>query len=789
MTTQETLTTPDVTFNENMSKNFGRCMESIHLQDTEEDLRIIFETISDGILVADLIKKKFIFGNKAFCRMIDYSLEEIQNLGVSDIHPKKDLPHVLNEFEKQMKEDGRIARDIPLQKKDGTIFHADISATATLINDKPYLVGVIRDITEQKTTQLTLKKSEQRLQLALEGGEIGMWDWFVQTNEIYWGPRYLSMLGYEPNELAHTIENWIDLIHPEDRNSLQKQMINSLLKGSGRINTELRMRKKDGSYIWILGMGKVVERSQNGKPLRISGTHLEITTAKIAKQKLQQSENKFRSMMETMRDLVCICSLDYRVEYMNPALIRQLGRTADGELCYQALHDFTEPCSWCHIKKESLEKHDLHDFTSLKDNHTYQLSQAPIDNQNSSVSMMTIYRDITKFKNLEAQLSQSQKMEAIGTLAGGIAHDFNNILTSILGFSELTLLDLPESSKAGQSLTQVIASGKRARELVKQILTLSRKESQNIKILNPYVAIKEVLKMLRSSLPTTIDIVEHLDPECGEIQADPTQLHQIVMNLCTNAFHAIKDQKGTLKIKLQRVEIDSDKDTGKPTTSTGTFIVLSVSDSGCGMDQATKKRIFEPYFTTKKIGQGTGLGLAITHGIVESYNGFIEVESELGQGTTFHIYLPALEKSNVAPQQKEGRSNNLAPGSEHILIVDDEEAILNLHEALLTRLGYKITATNSSREALVLITAKPNQFDLIITDQSMPNISGAEMAHEALKIKPTMPIILCTGYSSVLSENDALAIGIKKYVQKPVSIKDLAKIVRQILDASLRKPS
>ncbi len=276
----------------------------------------------------------------------------------------------------------------------------------------------------------------------------------------------------------------------------------------------------------------------------------------------------------------------------------------------------------------------------------------------------------------------------------------------------------------------------------------------------------------------SINFVEDVDPECGKVQVDPTQLHQVVMNLCTNAFQAMAEQKGTLKVSLQRVEIDGEEVAGEPTTFTGPFIVLSVSDTGCGMDQVTKERIFDPYFTTKEIGEGTGLGLAVIHGIIESCNGFIKVESEPGQGTTFQVYIPALEETVAAPRQDTGKNRVLPAGTERIMVVDDEDAILKLHETLLKRLGYKVTSTTDSRVALAKIRNHPEQFDLIITDQSMPNLSGVELAREVLKIKPMMPIVLCTGYSSIISEKEALALGIKKYAKKPVAIKELAEIVR-----------
>ena len=589
-----------------------------------------------------------------------------------------------------------------------------------------------------------------------------------------------KMTGYTVEEVIGTKITEL-YVNPEERD-----LFIARVQKAGYVDDFVVQLKHKNDSIWWGSVNARLYKDQGGNILGVDGVVRDVTEIKNAEKKLRASEQKFRSMMESMIDPVYIGSDDYRVEYMNPAMIKRCGRDATGEFCYQAMHDLDQPCSWCKHKKEFHGKYFESEVISPQDNHTYQCSHSPIVNGNGSISNMTIFRDVTELKKLEAQLVQSQKMEAIGTLAGGIAHDFNNILTSILGFSEITLPDLPDGSKAKKNITQVIASGKRAADLVKQILTFSRKDGQSLKVFDPFPVVKEALKMMRSSLPTTISIEEDIDPDCGEITADSTQLHQVVINLCTNAFQAMENQKGTLTVKLQRTEIAAEEIkgiTGEPKTPAGSFIVLSVSDSGHGMDQATKERIFEPYFTTKEIGQGTGLGLAVIHGIIESCKGFIKVESEPGQGTTFQVYIPALKRYIVTPTQETTGGHELLPtGTERILVVDDEEAILKLHEAILKRLNYEITSTTDSRKALELIRSHPDKFDLIVTDQGMPDLSGAELAREVLKTNSTIPIILCTGYSSAVSEKEALAIGIRKYLKKPITIKDFAETVRQVLD-------
>ncbi|MEA3240100.1 MAG: response regulator, partial [Pseudomonadota bacterium] len=330
-------------------------------------------------------------------------------------------------------------------------------------------------------------------------------------------------------------------------------------------------------------------------------------------------------------------------------------------------------------------------------------------------------------------------------------------------------------------IDKVIRAGERAADLVRQILTFSRQGSQDLQTLMPAPIVKEALKMLRSSLPATTIIEEDVDVDYGFILADVTQIHQIVLNLCTNAFQALENEKGTISVKLQRAEVAAEEIAGDSGVEAGEFILLSVSDTGSGIDPSMIERIFEPYFTTKESGDGTGLGLAVVHGIVKRYHGFIRTESQPGRGTSFHVYIPVQKKRIVIIEEVE-EVETLSTGRERILVVDDEETILELQEMMLKQLGYEVTAIADSQAALEEIRTHPDNFDLLITDQSMPDLSGAELAREVLKIKPHLPIIICTGYSSVLSKEQALSLGIKKYVDKPVKQKELARIVRQVLN-------
>ena len=393
--------------------------------------------------------------------------------------------------------------------------------------------------------------------------------------------------------------------------------------------------------------------------------------------------------------------------------------------------------------------------------------------------ILTIFLDITRQQKLEAQLHQAQKMESIGTLAGGIAHDFNNILFPMFGYLEMMMRDAPEDSPLHDSLERVFNGAKIARDLAKQILTFSRQKDHEMKPLKVHLVIKEALELVESFLPSTIEISQNIKTDCRLVMADPTQIHQIVMNLCTNAFHAMEETGGKLTITFKDVEL-AVKDLKDSVMIPGPYVCLTVADTGQGMKQSIMDRIFEPYFTTKKEGKGTGLGLAILHGIVKSHGGHISFYSEPGKGAEFKVYLPVIKKQKETSKVETDAS--IQKGNERILLVDDQDIIVQMEKQMLEQLGYHVTDRISSVDVLEVFRADPDKFDLVITDMTMPNMTGEQLADELIKIRFDIPVILCTGFSEKMSEEKAKAMGIKGFLMKPVLMKDLSSTIRKVLD-------
>jgi len=382
-------------------------------------------------------------------------------------------------------------------------------------------------------------------------------------------------------------------------------------------------------------------------------------------------------------------------------------------------------------------------------------------------------------RRMQEQIAEAEKFSALGQMASGLAHDFNNILGAIMGYVEMALYDIPEENVGRQNLEQVLVASHRAKDLVKQILAFSRQAEEAHRPISLSDIVREVLNLMRASIPSTIEIVQDIQPETSTMMADPTQMHQVLMNLCTNAHHAMINTGGKLKIELSSIEIIEEENSDYPDLRPGPFLQLSVKDNGHGMNEETAKRAFDPYFTTKEKELGTGMGLAVVQGIVKSHGGAISIRSQVGEGTSIDIVFPRIDDEILLETED---FKDLPKGTEQILFVDDEEPLASLGKHMLERLGYTVAAKTSPKEALNLFQKKPGNFNLVITDLTMPNMTGDTLAVKLMQIKPGIPVVLCTGHSDYFTKEKALSIDIKGFLMKPHSMRELATTIRTVLD-------
>ncbi len=500
----------------------------------------------------------------------------------------------------------------------------------------------------------------------------------------------------------------------------------------------------------------------------------------------RQSEEKFFKIFRYNPDAICIAQADCaRIKDANEAFLEMFGYTREElfnpnfDACNIWVNPKDREAVLALLKSEGQASTQEIRFRNKAGEERISLSSFQLIKLEGENNLLSIFRDITERRKLEDHLRQAQKMEAIGTLAGGIAHDFNNILSVIVGYAELAMTSIPENSRALRDMKEVIIGSSRAKELVQQILTFSRETEQKKAPLQLGLIIKEALKMLRASIPSTIAIRRYITTK-NFIFADPTQMHQIIMNLCTNSFHAMEDTGGTISVEFDDIHYDDLPDQIRPNLKESEYVKLTIKDDGPGIPVDLQERIFEPYFTTKKKGKGTGLGLAIVSGIVKNHNGGIHLVSNRNQGTKFEIFFPVF-KGEAKELYGKDQAPEIQTTPARILFVDDEISIVKLHEKHLRKKGYQVISTSSSLEALQWVNEEPSKFDLVITDLTMPKLTGIELARKVLAVRPDIPIILCTGYTEKLTKEDIKRSGIKELMFKPVIISDLIHTIEKSL--------
>jgi len=768
-------------------------------KNAEEKYQSILADIEEFYYETDL-QGNLTFFNDAACNIIGFSREELQGKNNRDYTTPETAKRLYRVFNSVYRTgEKRKISDYEVIRKDGSRRVLEISATLKRdeYGSPNGFRGLGRDVTDRVKAEEALRLSEERYRAIFENSLVGIFQSTPEGRYIRVNPAFARIYGYESPEDA--ISSITDIgtqifVDAEDR----KRCLATLQQTGILEQFETRTRRKDGSIIWTVINSRIV-RDPEGRPLFIEGV-IEDSTERInAEDALRASEERFIKVFQSNPIPMTIATIDEgRLIDVNERAIELSGYSREELIGRTSIAIGL----WAYPEERDRLIATLRETGSLRDGMAHFRTRAgdvkpalwsadSIQLGEKKVLLTTIH-DITERViaeenrlKLEAQLRQAQKMEAVGTLAGGIAHDFNNILFAVIGYAELCLQDILDED-IRWNLSQILSACSRAKTLVNQILAFSRQVEQERRPLDVVPLAKEAVKFLRSSLPATIDLSLDARVTNSVILGDATQIHQVLMNLCTNAAHAMRASGGRLRILIDNAAppaglLPDETDGIRPEG----FLHLGVSDTGQGIEPAQLNRIFDPFFTTKAPGEGTGLGLSAVYGIVTSLGGTIGVDSTPGRGSTFDIYLPSVAARGQEPQRP---VEPIPRGTESVLFVDDEGHLVEVMGQVLSALGYRVTTVRESRNALRMFRENPDSFDLVITDMTMPDMTGADLAREILRLRPDTPIILCTGYSELIGEEEALKMGIRRFLMKPLFMGDVAREIRAVLAGHGRSP-
>ena len=675
---------------------------------------------------------------------------------------------------------------VPIMRADRIVAILGVGNKPTNYTDKDveivsFLADVAWVIAEHKRTEEALRESEDFLNRTGDMAKVGGWEVDLNTMKVIW-TRTTGRIHELPHGYFPDLEEAINFYHSEDQDHV-RQCVQRAIESAEPFDFTVRLITAKGRERWIRALGQPIFDS--GSCVRLSGTFQDITERMRKDEALRETEERYGNIIENVLLGVYQTALDGKLLFANKKMVEMFGYSSfeEFEAAGSIAERYARPEERIGIVNEIIKEGSINTEVEFrrKDGQSIwvKLNTRKATNREGAIILEGLMEDVTEIKRMMTQLQQSQKMEAIGTLAGGIAHDFNNILAIIMGNAELAFDDVPNGNPVKDYLNEIRLASVRAKDMVQQLLAFSRKSDEENTPLDMAPIIKESMKMLRSAIPTSVEFKQHISDDPCKVMGDATQINQIVMNLLTNAADAMSEEGGLLEVTLDNIILQKEKPCFHWVLSPGPYVRLGIKDTGEGIEPENMDRIFDPYYTTKEVGKGTGMGLSIIHGIVKRHSGGIRVESALGKGTLFEIYFPALEKAAEEEKEPEGE---IRGGSERVLFVDDEESMVNLNRQRLERLGYQVKTTTKPMEALEWFKADPDQFDIIITDMTMPRMTGDRLAAEVLKIRPHVPLIISTGYSERMSAKKVEALGVRKCIEKPIDLRNLASSLREVLD-------
>ena len=757
---------------------FGVARDVTELKRQQSYINRFFNLRTGLLLVVDL-DGKIIRANPAWEDLLEIPLDELIGRRIIDfVHPE-DLERTMRQLEGLGRGKEVFRFENRYVSTSGKTHQLAWSASS--IPADGLVFAHAHDITVQKRALEKTKVSESRLSRALSGTGLAIWEWDIKANRMWYGEGWQELLGYSEEELASNMVDAQQRNHPDDSQAVAAAMEKCINGEARTLDIQFRALAKDGTYKWLHSQA-TLEYDFNQQPRRLVGTVKNITGEKEAEASLR----RLGAAISQAAEAIVVTDSEGTIQFVNPAFCEITGYSEqeaignNPRILKSGKHDdrfYKE--MWDTLTAGQVWHGEL--TNKRKDGGLYneQATISPIlDDRGQISNYVAIKRDVTRQLMLERQVRQAQKMEAIGTLAGGIAHDFNNILFAMLGYADMALEDTDPDTTTAHSLREVLNAGMRAKELIHQILSFARQGEQQLAPLNISPIVKEVIKLLKASLPSTIEISYTELDKYAVVMGDATQVHQVIMNLCTNAGHAMRDSGGQLAISLAEICTVEVAALGLPLPA-GSYSVLAVRDTGPGIPADIQPRIFEPFFTTKKKDEGTGMGLSVVHGVVTEMGGAVTLDSTPGEGAEFRVYLPKVEQQVDALA---ARDQELPGGSEHILLVDDEESLVTMLREILSSLGYSVSSFSSSSEALAAFMEQPDSYELLFTDQTMPKVTGVELARQLHKARPGLPVVLCTGYSRTSLPENLEEAGISELLLKPINRATLAHALRRALD-------